>query len=141
LAPVQPARSVLDSIEHGATLGHRGTTPRPLTAGRRSYAFQLCGLIGHQLNLAVSVARFQKETLPLDVAQLAHPLTECVHIWIIGSRIPSRHPSNPSNLHNLLRLRHNRPSCRTANQAEEIPPLHARPQGSECGSLTAQLDT
>jgi hypothetical protein len=36
LAPAQPARSVLDSIEHGATLDTKGL-PNPLTAGRRSY--------------------------------------------------------------------------------------------------------
>jgi hypothetical protein len=41
---VQPARSVLDSIEHGATLGHRADYPRPLTAGRRSYALHLAAL-------------------------------------------------------------------------------------------------
>jgi len=40
LAPAQPARSVLDSIEHGASLDHQGTALRLLTAGRRSYALR-----------------------------------------------------------------------------------------------------
>jgi hypothetical protein len=36
LAPAQPARSVLDCIEHGATLDTKRPL-NPLTAGRRSY--------------------------------------------------------------------------------------------------------
>ena len=36
-APAQPARSVLDSIEHGATLAIIGLSP--LTKGRRSYGW------------------------------------------------------------------------------------------------------
>jgi hypothetical protein len=39
-APAKPARSVLDSIEHGATLAIKGL-PRTLTAGRRSYGLRL----------------------------------------------------------------------------------------------------
>jgi ribose 1,5-bisphosphokinase PhnN len=38
-APAQPARSVLDNIEHGATLAAKGSRSH-LTKGRRSYALR-----------------------------------------------------------------------------------------------------
>jgi hypothetical protein len=83
-------------------------------------AFQLCCLIWHQGSFAVSIARLHNETPPLDVAKLSHPLTKCVHVWIIGGRSASRHPANPHDGCRLLRARRERPSRRAAEKRDEL---------------------
>jgi hypothetical protein len=91
-------------------------------------------LFRHDRILAIREARLHCEGSLLNVPELAHPTTKCTHVRIIRRWRADRHPPDPGNLRNLLRLRQDRPSRRATNQTDELAPLHVRPQVQEMAS-------
>src|SRR5262249_62276913 len=76
----------------GALLSGRQGLEWPGNDHIHARALELCRLLWHQFTLAARIPWLHHESLPFHVAKLTHSLTECVHVQIIGGRLPTPHP-------------------------------------------------
>src|SRR5262249_31699638 len=86
----------------GALLSGRQRLEWPGNDHIHARALELCRLLWHQFTLAARIPWLHHESLPFHVAKLTHSLTECVHVQIIGGRIPTRHPADSGNFGRCL---------------------------------------
>src|SRR5262249_17822737 len=105
-----------------------GCECRSGTSGRNDYRYLPANQFGRQLRqplvLTLSPAIFDRHVLALDIAGVLEALPECAHT--IRKRVRrSTAEEAKHRQRRLLRARRYRPRRRTAEQRDEIAPLHS----------------
>src|SRR5262245_31701368 len=90
---------------------------------RHLTAYQIACEVGQSVDLVLRPAILDRHILAPDVAGFTKALAECGQISCTIDR--RRAAEEPNHRHRrLLRARHERPRRRTANQRDELAPLH-----------------